>query len=157
MSQSTRAAIFKQGLLLFWALWISIVVAMNVGDVLKASEILPSNWPAASGNYAMIVKDATKYGLPGWVDGGLFAGAILWEASAALLFWRALRQWRSRARGRWQATYLAHTALFGLFATFILADEVFHDYKVEADHRGICLLLLCSLLVLQLLPEKLQD
>jgi len=36
MAQYTRAGLLKRGILLFWFLWISIVVLMNIFDALKA-------------------------------------------------------------------------------------------------------------------------
>lgn len=151
----TRAAVLKRGILLFWALWISVVVAMNVGDVLKAAGILPANWKLASGNYHAIV-DVTKiYGTPRWLDLALLLAVIFWEAVGAMLFWWARARYRTGHRSRWRAVYLAFSSLLALFGTFILTDELFHAYKVEGDHRGIALLLLASLLALQLLPDTL--
>jgi hypothetical protein len=151
----TRAAALKRGILLFWALWISVVVAMNVGDVLKAMGILPADWKLASGNYHAIVDVTKVYGTPHWLDMVLLLGVILWEGVAAALFWWARARYRDGHRSRWRAVYLAFSSLLALFGTFILTDELFHAYKVEGDHRGIAVLLLASLLALQLLPDRL--
>src|SRR5437588_7793467 len=72
--QYTRAGILKRGILCFWSLWISTVVVMNFGDLLRAAGILPSNWKLASGNYAAIVKVTAVYGIPRWVDWLLLLG-----------------------------------------------------------------------------------
>jgi hypothetical protein len=154
MGTSTRARLLKQIILLFWALWISAVVLLNIGDLLKVIGLLPSDWRFASGNYHAIVDATNRYALPRRLDLVLFAGIIVWETLSAGLFWRAFRIWRRRLPQAGRAVYLAVLSLFALFATFILADELFHDYRIEGDHRSITLLLLASLLVLVLLPER---
>jgi hypothetical protein len=153
--RSTRAGILKRGILLFWSLWVSVVVAMNVADLLKAVGVLPAEWTLASGNYDAIVR-VTEHitRLPAWLDVLLLAGATLWETVCLVLFWWAYRVWPSRRPDRWPAVYLAFAGLLALFGGFILIDELFHAYKTEGDHRGIAVLLLASLLALQLLPER---
>jgi hypothetical protein len=154
MAHYTRAAILKRGILLFWSVWISVVVTMNVFDGLKALGLLPENWKAASGNYKAIVDATARYGTPHWLDAVLFLGVILWEGLAMVLFWWALRRYRAGHFRRWRAIYLAYTVLLGVFGAFIVMDEIFHEYRVEGDHRGISVLLLVSLMALQLLPER---
>lgn len=153
MAHSTRAGLLKRLLLLFWSVWISIVVVMNVGDALKAVGVLPSGWKLASGNYDAIVHVTSHYGTPHWLDLVLMVGVIVWEAVCMVLFWWAARRYRRGHPRRWRAIYLAFTALLALFCTFILIDEVFHAYRMEGDHRGIAILLLASLLATQLLPD----
>ncbi len=154
MPRYTRAGLLKRSILLFWSVWITTVVLMNVGDAFKVVGVLPSDWKLASGNYQAIVDAAAVYGTPHWLDLLLFFGAILWETAAMLLFWMATRRYQSDGSYHERAMYLAFTALFALFATFILADEFFHEYRMEGDHRGIAILLLASLLALQLLPDR---
>lgn len=79
MPQYTRAGLLKRGILLFWSIWITTVVLMNVGDALKVVGVLPSDWKLASGNYQAIVDAVAVYGTPHWLDLLLFFGAILWE------------------------------------------------------------------------------
>lgn len=157
MAHYTRAGVLKRGILVFWTVWISVVVLMNLGDALKAAGVLPSGWKVASGNYEAIVKAGQVYGTPHWLDYVLFLGAILWEAICMGLFWRALRRFHLGHSRRWRAVYLAFTSVLALFGAFILADEVFHEYRMERDHRGIALLLLASLLALQLLPDRVRE
>jgi hypothetical protein len=154
MPSYTRAGPLKRAILLFWSLWTTIVVLMNTGDVLRVLGLLPENTAFASRNYQAIVHATRPFGLPPWLDLVLLLAATLWEAAAAILFWRALARYGRVAPLRWQSVYLAFTALFLLFCSFILADEVFHDYKIEGDHRGVALLLLGSILVMHLLPDR---
>jgi hypothetical protein len=154
MAHSTRAGILKRMILLFWPAWISIVVVMNVLNVLKVAGILPHDWALASENYKAIADMTAKYGVPQWLDMVLFLGAIGWEIAAAILLWRALRAYHARHANRWRRIYLGFSSLLALFFSFIVVDEIFGDFHVERDHRGIALLLLASLLVLTLIPEK---
>jgi hypothetical protein len=157
MSSYTRAGPLKRSILLFWAVWITMVVIMNVFDAIKALGLLPGDWPLASGNYEAIVKAASVYHAPNWLDFLLFLGAVGWEMVCALLFWRAWELFSHGRTTRWPAVYLAFTSIFGLFAAFILADELFHTYGIEGDHRGITVLALASVLVLTLLPDRLPE
>ena len=154
MGQYTRAGLLKRGILRCWLGWIGVVVFMNVGDALKTAGLLPSDWKLASGNYEAIVQVTSVYGTPKWLDYLLFLGAIVWEVACMVLFWWAFRRYHTRHSRRWRPIYLAFTGLLALFGAFILADELFHKYKMEGDHRGIALLLLASLLALQLLPDQ---
>lgn len=156
MAHYSRAGLLKRGILLFWSLWISLVVLMNVGDLLKALGLLPKNFGLASGNYEAIVRVTSRLGVPHVLNLLFFAGVIGWEAGCALLFWWAARRYRSDHFRRWRAVYLAFTAMLGLFGAFILSDEIFHAYGMEGDHRGIALLLLMSLLALNQLPERVE-
>ena len=156
MGAYSRAGLLKRGILLFWSLWISIVLLLNVGDALKVAGFLPGEWKLASGNYDAIVHVTSRFGTPHWIDTLLFLGVIAWEALCAVLFWRALRLYRGTQSRRWRAVYLAFTALLALFGMFILADETFHAYKMEGDHRGIAVLLLASVVTIQLLPDRLR-
>lgn len=154
MTSTTRAGILKRILLTFWPAWISIVVVMNGLDALRAAGMLPAHWKVASGNYKAIVDVTRIYGVPHWVDMLMFLGVIGWELLAAALLWRALRAYHRHHRDRWRRIYEGFAVLLSLFLTFVLTDEVFHDFQIESDHRGISLLLLGTLLVLTLLPER---
>ncbi len=154
MAHYTRAGILKRGILLFWAIWISIVTLMNVGDAFKAAGLLPPDWKLSSGNYDAIVHVTSIYGTPRWLDFLLLLGVIVWESVAMVLFWWALRRYWTAASRRWHAVYLAFISLLALFGVFILTDEIFHKYGLEGDHRGIAMLLLASLIAIQLLPDR---
>lgn len=152
---SIGGGFIKRGILLFWALWITVVVVMNVLDELKALHVLPPDWSLSSHNYDAIVKVTSNvHGLPRWLDALLLFGVIVWETIAAVLCWRAFRLFRRNSRRRLRAAYTALTSLLALFGTFILTDELFHAFKVEGDHRGISVLLLVSLFALQFLPDE---
>lgn len=156
MGTYTRVALLKRGILLFWSLWISVVVLMNIGDALKVIGALPPDWVLASGNYEAIVKVTAVYSLPRRLDFLLLLGVIGWEGGCMLLFWWAFRRYRRGHPRRWPVVNLAFTALLALFGSFILVDELAHKYKMEGDHRGIAVLLLATLLALHLLPDRVE-
>jgi hypothetical protein len=146
------AVLLKRGLLLFWALWLSLVCATNALDAAKAAGLLPEWWSLASGNYAFLVQTTARHGTPAWVNAVLFAGVIGWEVLAAALFWLAGWSFRGGSRGR-PAVYAASAAGVSLWATFILAEEVFIAYAVEATHWRLFTAQLATLLAIELLPE----
>jgi hypothetical protein len=141
-------AVLKRLLLLCWAAWFSVVLATNALDGLKALGLLPPEWPFASGNYRSLVETTARYGTPDWLNGLLFLGVIGWEALAAWLFWRAA--WRLQPG----AVRAAFTAGLGLWAAFLLADEVFLAYTVEAAHLRLFTAQLATLLAVELLPPE---
>jgi hypothetical protein len=144
--------LLKRGLLLFWAAWLSLVLATNVLDAAKALGVLGESWAFASGNYAFLAQTTARYGTPGWINAVLFAGVIVWEGLAAVLFWRAWWTYRVRGTGR-SARLAASAAGLSLWAAFILADEIFIAYAVEATHWRLFIAQLATLLAVELLPD----
>jgi hypothetical protein len=144
----------KRALLVFWAAWLSVVFLTNALDGLKALGLLAGSWPLASGNYRFLGETTARYGGPAWLNGVLFGGVVAWEALAAALFWRA--GWRFRdggGRGRGDAR-TAFAAGLGLWAAFLLADEVLIAYAVEATHLRLFAAQLVTLLAVELLPDR---
>src|SRR5258707_4581607 len=82
-------ALLKGTLLLFWAAWLSVVLATNTLDGGKVLGLLPGGWAFASGNYRFLAETTARYGTPGWLNGLLFTGVVCWEGLAAVLFWVA--------------------------------------------------------------------
>jgi hypothetical protein len=114
----------KRGILLFWALWLSIVCATNVFDALRALGVLPVSWSFASGNYALVAKVVGIHAVAGWLAGVLFLGVMIWEGSAAFLFWRAFHEFHGLSGPGLRTVHTAFTVSPALWAAFMLADEV---------------------------------
>ena len=73
-----RSALFlKRSLLLFWAVWFTLVFATNLCDGAKALGVVQQVWPFASGNYALVVKTTAHCGPPAWLSGVLFLGVLV--------------------------------------------------------------------------------
>lgn len=144
------AVALKRGLLVFWAAWLTVVFTSNALDGLKALGLLAPSWPFASGNYRFLAETTARYGSPGWLDGLLFLGVVAWEAVAAALFWRA--GWRFRGRDDPGVARVAFAVGLGLWAGFLLADELCVAYAVEGTHLRLLTSQLATLLVVELVP-----
>lgn len=155
---ATSWRLLKRCLLLYWAVWLSLVVATNVTDGLKALGVLPVSLPFASGNYETMLAVVAPFALPAAVAGWLFAGVVVWESVSMLLFWWAGLTFQGvkaiERRGRLVAAFTVGT---GLWATFQIACEALPSalaYQIEGTHRGLFTAQLATLLVIVLLPDE---
>jgi hypothetical protein len=64
----------------------SVVFLSNLADAGKELGLLGESWAFASGNWQFPKETTARYEIPAVVNGVLFAGVILWEGVAALLF-----------------------------------------------------------------------
>ncbi len=145
----------KRLILLFWAAWFTLVFATNLFDALKALGVVGQSWSFASGNWALVVATTRVHRTPLPIVAFLFAGVMTWEALSATLMWRAVISLRHGAdQHATAAVDQAFTLALGLFAAFMLADEIWIAYTVEATHMRIFLTLLASLLAFHLLPDR---
>ncbi|MEZ0541320.1 hypothetical protein [Fibrella arboris] len=119
----------KAGLLLFWALYFSVVWLSNTTDALKALNLLPTGFRFVSGNYSLVSKVVGMYGPTAGLAGVFFAGVISWEGIGAVLFWQALIGLLKHTGDSRAAAHRAFGATIGLWAAFILTDEVFLAYE----------------------------
>ncbi len=142
----------KRLLLLLWAVWLSIVFLSNLADAAKELGLLDASWAFASGNGKFIQETTARYGTPAAVNTFLFAGVILWEGIAAVLFWRAGWSFRGRSTAR-KAVYLAFTTSLLLWGAFLIADEVCIAYPLESTHLRLFIAHLATLLAVDLLAE----
>lgn len=144
--------LLKRFLLLFWAVWFSVVVLSNLADAGKGLGLLGESWAFASGNWKYIQDTTARYRTPGSVNAILFAGVILWEVIAAVMFWWAGLSFPGRSPSR-KPVYLAFTASLLLWGAFLVADEVFVSYPLESTHLRLFVSHLATLLAVDLLPE----
>jgi hypothetical protein len=147
----------KRGLLLFWAVWASLVTLTNLLDALKALGVLPAGWAFASGNWPFLLETTAIYDTPLWLIAILFAGVIGWEFLTALAFWRAFGAAMATGGFAPRPALSAFGIGLGLMAAFVVADEVFIAYEVESTHLGLFMALLLSLLAVLLLPDRVED
>lgn len=143
----------KRGLLLFWAIWFSIVSLTNLLDALRALRVLSATWAFASGNWDFLVSTAAIYATPRWLLALLFAGVIAWEVLAAVSFWRTVATRPGASGVASGAAVSAFIVGIALMAAFIVADEIFITYEVEATHLRLFTAQLLSLLAVVLLPD----
>ena len=145
--------LLKQGILLFWALWLTVACLANTCDGLKACHVLGAGWKFASGNYALMVETTQKYHTPLWLNAMLFFGVILWQGCSALLFWSAFSAFQGVHQPGGHTLYQAFPVSLALWAAFIIIDELFLAYETEDTHLRVFTAQAISLLLLVLLPE----
>jgi hypothetical protein len=139
-------------LLLFWAAWFAIVFLTNLFGGLKALGVLPESWRFASKNYEAVAKATSIYEAPSWVPPLLFAGVMLWQLLAAVLYAGAFAS--SLRQGTLDAGALnaAFAAGLGLCAAFVLADEITIKYGYEPSHELLLIAQLATLMAMYVLP-----
>lgn len=140
--------------LLFWAAWLSVVATTNVLDSLRVLGAIPKSFPFASGNWEWINQTMDPLGVPRELQAFLFTGAIAWEMLAAILFWRAVADYRGRPLAEEPATLVACGVNLALWASFQVLDEVFIAYQPEGVHRAIFISQIATLLLLHLPSSK---
>jgi hypothetical protein len=139
-------------LIFFWAAWFAIVAATNLCGGLKAAGRLPPSWRFASTNFEAVKKAVSIYAAPPWVAAFLFTGVIAWQLAACALFaCAALASLQAHALS-WPAVHAAFAAAIGLWAAFMLADEITLKYAYEQTHELLFLAQLATLVALHLLP-----
>ncbi|MCL7454469.1 MAG: hypothetical protein M8467_15635 [Anaerolineae bacterium] len=139
----------KAGLLLFWALWLTVVLMTNVFDGLRHLGVLPDEWRWVSGNYRAI---ADSVPLPRWVSGLLFLGVVIWELLGVILFWSAFYGYGVAGTYGLAQVYTAFAVSLGLWSAFMVADEVFRIYAYQGTHLLLFIAQLLTVLVIGLLP-----
>jgi hypothetical protein len=130
----------KQGVILFWALWLSLVALKNGIEWLKEIGVLPESWRLLlSGNYAAM-REVLGERAPTALVKLLLILVALWEGFAAYLLWRAA----------FDSTYIvtAFGASLALWAMFMLVDEAFSAYEYSATHLRLFAATLISLMFL---------
>lgn len=145
--------LIRRLLLFFWAVWFTVVFLSNLADAAKGLGILDQSWAFASGNLKLIKETTARYGFPDWMNAVLFAGVIIWEAAAAVLFWWAGWSFQDRNSAR-KTVYLASTTSLLLWMAFLIADEVFIAYAVGGTHLRLFTAQLVTLMTIELLPEQ---
>ena len=118
----------------FWALWLSVVTLTNVTNALRTAGVLPTTFAFASDNLQLIETTTSIYGVPRAATRLLFAGVIVWEAAAALLLYRAAARLR---RGDGGGLEVAFAAAMGVFAAFMIVDELLLAYQLQGGHARL--------------------
>ena len=149
---TATADLFKRGLVLFWAGWLTLVLGSNLFDAFHELGWVGDGFHFVSGNFGLIEETTAIYEFPGWLNGLLFAGVIAWEALGAALLWWAFLRYRDGGTG--ERVLIAFAVPLGLWAAFVLADELFIAYQagLEATHLRVFIAQLVTLLVIFLLP-----
>jgi hypothetical protein len=138
----------KQGILLLWAVWLSMVTFMNILEALKAAKVLPESVKASS-NWTLMLRVTSVYKTPLWIDGVMFAGVIIWEAVASVYLWAAF------FTANIETATTALILCIALWGAFILVNQFFLVFNSEPAvatvHRDLFVVFVLSLLALRLL------
>ncbi len=145
----------KQGIILFWAVWLTLVVILNLLDVLKNTGVLSTNWKFNSGNFPFMQAVVKVYGTPNAITWALYAGAIVWEIVAIVLLWAALGTFDP---SNLRLVNLAFLVNLALWAVFVIMDEIFlaflvPGFNIMETHRSLFTANLVSLMAIHLLPN----
>lgn len=148
-----NSTLLNRGLLFFWAIWFSLVFGSDLVDGMQAAGFAPASWSFASGNFELVAKTVSIYGLPGTITAILFLGILAVALAATILFWRAAVDSGSIVEEGMPKVYPAFVAGGGLFAGFLIADELFLSYMnvpgLTSTHWFVLGTLLLTLLVLR--------
>ncbi len=140
--------VLKQGILLLWAIWLSMVTIMNIIEALKASRLLPASIKG-SANWPLMLRVTAIYKTPTWINGALFAGVIIWEAVATVYLWAAF------FTGNLETATTALILGVALWGAFILVNQFFLVFNTEPAiatvHRDLFVAFLVSLIAIRLL------
>jgi hypothetical protein len=139
----------QTGLVLFWAIWLTLVTATNVFDGLRQLGVLPEGFTLASYNFDLVVETVGAHGVPMGAAAVLFAGVIVWEALGSVLFWRGWRAMSSGRDGRAAEVTQAFAVSLALWAAFLIATELTVNYVTAGTHKTTLIAQLASLLVVR--------
>ncbi len=139
-------------LLGLWASWFALVLITNVFDAVHAMGKLPDNWVFRSQNFKRVREAVELYEAPLWLAALLFVGVMVWQAAVAILLWYTWTA--SLAAGQVQLAQVnfAFVGAMGMWAAFILAEEIFKQYRTETKHLLFFTAQLLTLVALHLLP-----
>ena len=124
---------FKLGILVFWGSWYLIAFFTNVCECFEHLRVLPKAWPFASGNLRGVTQAVKTYSASRWLPRLLFSGVLCSQLLVVFLFGWAII---SSAGGslNFKAIDAACVSGLGLWAVFMLADEILKQYDVEHSH-----------------------
>lgn len=143
--------LFKRLLLLFWTMLFSMVALTNLVNLLDSLGLF--DWTFLdSGNYDYIRSVVEVYGIGGPPSKLLLAGALLIEAIAALLFWRALLGYGMRRDGA-RAAMAAVCWGTLVWTGFVFMTEFFVAYQSESVFREMLAIMVGTGLALTLVSD----
>ena len=135
MLERLRYSTLQSGLVLFWAIWLSIATITNACDALKQLGLLPERFSFASYNFKLVVETVGAHGIPASAAAVLFAGVLAWELLASVLLWRAWSVMRRGEPGTAAEVTQAFAASLALWAAFLIATELTVNYAAEGTRR----------------------
>lgn len=149
MLSRIRFSTIQSGLVLFWAIWLTLITATNFFDALKQLGVLPDGFTFASYNFALVQGTLAAHGIPVVIAAILFGIVILWELVASGLLWRAWMVMRKGASGTAPEVTRAFFVSLALWAAFLIVTEATVNYLTAETHKGTLIAQLATLLVVR--------
>jgi hypothetical protein len=146
---AVNGLLFKRLLLLFWAMYFSMIAITNAVDLLDSVGAL--HWTFLdSGNFDYMRSVVKVYEVGPAATKVLLAGAFAIELAAAVLFWRALLR-----RGADRTAHALRALCWGalVWTGFVFMTEFFVAYASESVFRELLLITIGSALVVLLVPD----
>ena len=143
----------KLGLLTFWGLWFSVVFMTNLFDGFRLLGIFSVTWKAASQNFQPVAKATARYVAGIWLPACLFSCVIVWQLLAVILYGWALMTSLREGDIDGLTVNAAFGCGLGLWAAFMIADEIFKQYDTQRSHVLFFTAQLITLLTLHVLPS----
>jgi hypothetical protein len=151
ISGAAPGAVLKRLLVLFWAMYFSMIALTNLVDLLD--ELGAGDWTFLdSGNFAYLSSVVKVYGLGPGLTKALLAGAWAVETVGAILFWRALLGSGSAGR-RLRTSLQALCWGAAVWTAFVFMVEFFVAYEAESVFRELLMLTIVSALAIALIPD----
>lgn len=145
---SQMMCFLAQGIILMWALWISVVSLTDLCNLLAGFGFLPEQFPASSHNLERILYFLKHYHLNSYpLAMTIFTVINLWVFVIAIAYWRAFIAYFT---DREHYVYRALTAFLinmSLFIFFLVADEIFIQYLASHSHMNTLLFITASMCV----------
>lgn len=138
-----------------WALFITIVAASNLTELLHGMGVWSPTF--RSGNLGFIATATSIYGVSHAMNVLLLAGAMAWEATAAILLWRAAARLRSHAIDAPASARLGLIVLALLWFAFAIATELLIAYDRGVDESmywTLATAAISTLVVVQMLERE---
>jgi hypothetical protein len=143
--------LLKRALLLFWAMYFSIVALTNAVDLLGALGAF--DWTFLdSGNFDYLRSAVRVYEVGPVLTKCLLAGALAIELIAAVLFWRALLRFGACGIGAVAAFQALCWAVL-VWSAFVFMAEFFIAYRSESTFRELLALTIVTGLAVALIPD----
>ena len=115
--------------------------------------MLPKTRPFASGNLKAVSQATRSITASRFLPRLLFAGVVCWQFLAVLLFGWATVSSLSAGSLDLKATNAAFLTGLGLWAGFLLADEMLKQYETEHSHVLFFMAQLLTLVAVYTLPS----
>lgn len=135
------------GILLLWALWATVVTITDFFSLLTALHVLPADFPAASGNFDLVIKFLKYYNIQhNLLACILFSMINVWILVISILYWKAVLTFHQQNQTSLRNTILAFMANMSLTSFFLIIDEIFIQYRFAHGHMNMLLFTLVSFL-----------